>query len=123
MLILGLPMSSPCWFSVIAILWSLFQSYAGYQYGIYIFTTARNDNSPWHVRVLAYGLHHALWYFVCSFSGFVAWYLAEMVAMRVCNWSEVANGTGVVFVALAAIALMGVSGALSRLLYLGKKPT
>jgi hypothetical protein len=56
-------------------------------------------------------------------SGFVAWSLANDLYQSVESWSSVGGGTGAVMIALAGFTVMGVSGALPRILYLGHKPT
>lgn len=123
MWIVNIPTSSPCLFWTFAFVWSAFQAWAGFHYGLHIYDSACrvNINKP-YVRLLAYGFHHGAWYFFCSLSGFIAWCVAHWVSSRIGNWSDVASGTGAIIVALAALSVLGVSGALSRILYLGKKP-
>ena len=125
MQIVNFPTSYPCLFWTAAIVWSAFQAYAGYQYGLYIYDSARKDERPKPcvcVRLLAYGLHHSAFYGLCSLSGFSAWRLAHWVSSRIDNWSDVAGGTGAILVAFAVFSVLGVSGALPRILYLGKRP-
>ena len=115
-----LPTSSPIFFWIVAIAWSSFQSYAGYHYGVFIFDTAERKNShtpPQLVRRLAYGAHHGAMYFCCAFAGFAAWYLIASRFVSSGNWSSA------VTVALGLVSIVGVSGALPRMLYLGNRPT
>jgi hypothetical protein len=123
MQIVNFPTSSPFLFWTVAIVWSAFQAYAGFQYGLYIYDSAHKDDShkP-RVRLVAYGLHHGAFYCLCSLSGFAAWCLAHWVSERIGNWSEVAGGTGAILVALAVFSILGISGALPRILYLGNRP-
>ena len=123
--IVTFPVSSPVLFWIIAIIWSVYQAYVGFQYGLYICDTARKDNSlkpKTHVRILAYGLHHSAFYCLCSLSGFVAWRLALWISERITNWSDISSGTGAVLIALVVLSSLGVSGALPRILYLGNRP-
>jgi hypothetical protein len=120
----SLPTSYPVCFLIVVILWSAFQAYTGYHYGVFISDSAsRNDGRKACVRLVAYGVHHGAIYFCCSVSGFAAWYLADRVSEKIGNWSEVAAGTGAILVALAVLSIVGVSGALPRILYLGNRPT
>jgi len=114
-----LPTSSPKLFLIAAIIWSCFQFYAGYYYGVFIFDTADRKGSPMppeRVRKLAYGIHHGAMYFCCAVVGFSAWYLA---AYRFASYGNSSPG---VTIALAIISIVGVSGALPRMLYLGNRP-
>jgi hypothetical protein len=138
MLIVKLPTSCSCLFWAGAMILSAFQAFVGFRYGLYICTAAHKDDDykpkddssyrprppkpPNYVRWFAYGGHHALLYFVCSLSGFLAWYLALRVSSEVVSWTEISSGTGAVLVALSVLAVLGVSGALARILYLGKLP-
>jgi hypothetical protein len=127
--ILNFPVSSPPFFWIVALVWSAYQAFAGYQYGLWIYDNAykmvdknNNRNLKWDVRTLAYGLPHSAFYFLCSISGFVAWNLTLWVSERITNWSEISSGTGAILIALAVLSLLGVSGALPRILYLGTRP-
>lgn len=123
MQIINFPALSPGWFWIVAFVWSAFQAYTGFQYGLYICDTACKDSRPKaHVRFLAYGLHHGAFYCLCSLSGFAAWCLARWVSERIVDWSEIAGGTGTILVALAVFAVLGISGALPRILFLGNRP-
>lgn len=124
MQIVNFPQSFPCLFWTLAIGWSSFQAYAGFQYGLYIYDSSKpNDQSIKKlVRNVAYGLHHGLFYFTCSLSGFLAWGLTHLVSSKINNWSNISGGTGAILVAIAVFSVVGVSGALPRILYLGKKP-
>jgi hypothetical protein len=119
-----LPRFCPEFFLIVAIIWSSFQAYAGYHYGVFISERAGlcRDKS---VRFWAYGIHHGAIYFWCSVSGFAAWYLADRLSQEIKeieHWSEVATGTGAILIALAVLSIVGVSGALPRILYLGNRP-
>ena len=125
MQIVEFPTSFPFLFWTIAIVWSAFQAYVGFQYGLYIYKSAypcKDDRPKACVRLLAYGLHHGAFYCLCSLSGFLAWCLAYWVSSRIGNWSDVAGGTGAILVALSVFSVLGVSGALPRILYLGNRP-
>jgi len=122
MWIVNLPTSYPISFWFAAIVWSVFQGYAGREYGLYIFDKAReNDSNKKRVRQLAYGFHHGAFYFLCSLSGFVAWCIGNQVSEKIGNWAEVAAGTGAILVALVVVSIVGISGALPRILYLGNR--
>jgi len=136
MQIVNFSVCHPDWFCAFAVAWSVFQGCAGYRYGLYIFDNAlsvgdgkdacrhggivvdslpgtkRPVRSKW-VRLLAYGLHHGVFYFVCSLSGFAAWWFIG---------SGIAGGKEAVLVALGVLAVSGISGALPRILYLGNRP-
>jgi hypothetical protein len=129
MSLLNFPVSSPCLFWIVAIVWSVYQAFAGYQYGLWIYDNAykrvdenNNHKLKYDVRTLAYGLPHSAFYFLCTLSGFVAWDLSLWVSARINNWAEISSGTGAVLVALAVLSLVGVSGALPRILFLGNRP-
>ena len=127
MQIVNFPMLFPYCFWIIAITWSVFQGYTGYWYGLYIYDSNVNDKHvrPKHVKLFAYGFHHGAFYFLCSLSGFISWFLAPLVAERIertNNWAAVTGGTATILTTLVVIAVLGVSGALPRILFLGKKP-
>ena len=117
---LTLPESIPWLFWLIAIVWSVSHGVAGYQYGTYICDKARPDVAK-GVRCV-YGGHHAMLYFTTSFSGFVAWPLLTSLSSRIADWSQVPVSAATLFVAIAAFAVLGVSGALARILHTGLKP-
>ena len=86
--IVNFPVNFPYCFWLIGIAWSLlFQGFAGYRYGLFfisdstyaetkdkIITPHPNES----VRQIAYGVHHGAFYFLCSFSGFIAWNLKHL---------------------------------------------
>jgi hypothetical protein len=123
MQIINFPTSFPFLFLAVAVVWSVFQGYAGVRYGLYIYDSAYEAGSrkPF-VRLMAYGLHHGAFYCLCSFSGFAAWCLLRGLSEKIGNWSEVAGGTGAILIALAVFSVLGVSGGLPRILYLGNRP-
>lgn len=123
MQIANLPVSFPCIFWIIACAWSIFQGYAGFRYGLYIYDLAQNSSTPnQFVRFTAYGLHHGAFYCLCSLSGFTAWRFLIVLSEKVINWSEISGGTGAVLISLAVISVVGVSGGLPRILFLGNRP-
>jgi hypothetical protein len=117
---LKLPTSCPTFFVIVALLWSGGQAYAGYHYGLFIFDAADRKGShalpSQYVRILAYGGHHAVMYFCCSVAGFAAWYLLSTRLDNAGTWSPVT------LVALGIVSIVGVAGALPRMLYLGNRP-
>ena len=132
MLIVNFPILFPWSFWIGAIAWCLFQGFSGYRYGLYIFDSAyaaTKDKKPSrpaeNVRQIAYGVHHGAFYFICSLSGFIAWTLAPQVAEKIEKanaWTEISGGSGAILIALAVLALLGVSGGLPRILFLGNRP-
>lgn len=120
--IVHFPGSSPFWFGILAIVWSAFQAYAGFQYGLWIYDSTHTNFNTEHGRLTAYGFHHSLFYCVCSLSGFIAWYLLHLASKGIDNWTTVAGGTGAILIALAVVSVAGVSGSLPRILYLGGRP-
>ncbi len=99
MQIVNFPVSYPCLFWTVAIVWSAFQAFAGYQYGLYICDSAERKDKPSEcVRQLAYGFIHGAFYFFCSLSGFLAWRLAHLVSSKIDNWSNISSGTGAILV-------------------------
>src|SRR5450759_4512396 len=122
MWIVNFPVSHPFLFWLAAVVWSIYQSSCGYQYGLYIFNSHRKEELHLvRVRRWFYGVHHGALYFVCALSGFIAWKLAVQMSSTVTNWPNVATGTGAVLVALAVLSVAGVSGILPRILYLGNR--
>ena len=123
MWLVRLPTNHSYIFVAIAFAWSSFQFFAGYCYGIFIFERANLCRTKL-VRIGAYGIHHAAFYFLCSVAGFTSWYVANRMSEKIegCNWSTIGGGTGAMFVALVAVSIIGVSGALPRILYLGNRP-
>jgi len=117
------PINHQYYFLGLAVAWSACQAYAGYWYGTYIFERANLCRKP-HVRICAYGAHHAAFYFFCSLCGFTAWYVAGKVSAKigVDHWSTIGGGTATILVALAVLTAVGISGALPRILYLGNRP-
>jgi len=87
---------------------------------MYINDTSDNPRTG-RARHAIYGLHHGMLYFVCSFAGFEAWALGSSLAARIDGWSSLSGGTATVIIGLATLILLGISGALPRLLYLGQK--
>jgi hypothetical protein len=133
MQIVNSPVLHPRWFWPCVFVWSAFQFYTGFWYALSIYDSAYSDPSRCeicakptrkkHVKCFAYGFHHGAFYFLCSFSGFAAWYLlAYLIADRIINWPSITGGAGTVLIALAALAVSGISGALPRILYLGNRP-
>jgi hypothetical protein len=123
MRVVNFPASFPYLFWVVAVLWSAFQGYAGFRYGLYIYDAAYKESGqePF-VRITAYGLHYGAFYSICSFSGFAAWCLLSGLLKNVGNWSQIGGGTGAILVALAVLTVVGVSGGLPRVLYLRNRP-
>jgi hypothetical protein len=123
--IFSFPNYCPFGFYLIAILWSIFQAIAGYHYGLYIFNSANDKgkvgmNEFW--ATLAYPIHHAFFYALCSLSGFIAWHIAYLIVAQITDFRNISTGTGAVLIALSLLALSGISGALPRILYLGNRP-
>lgn len=117
---LTLPASAPWVFWILAIVWSLLNGAAGYQYGVYICDKGRPAASKAVQRV--YGGHHAMLYFSTSGSGFLGWHLLVSLATRVADWTQLSASATTVLVAIAAFSVLGVSGALARILHTGIKP-
>lgn len=124
MWIVNFPASCPCGFWAAALIWSLFQAYAGYRYGLYIYDNAGYENGSHSkpTRLLAYGVHHGIFYFACSFSGFATWRLAHWVSSAIGNWADVASGTAAIVIALTVLSIAGISGGLPRIIFFGKLP-
>lgn len=125
--IVNFPMLSTYSFWGVAIVWSTIQGIAGYWYGIYIYDSSEVNRfvRPKYVKPFAYGFHHGAFYFLCSISGFIAWCLALKIAEKINiinDWSAVSGGTATILTALLLIAVLGVSGALPRILFLGRYP-
>jgi len=122
MWLVSFPTSCPFWFSILAIGWSAFQFYAGYNYGTYIYDQAfKNETRDKRKRIWAYGVHHGIQYFICCLAGFIAWLL--LISMTKCpNCENFDTGYGAILFALFAFSVIGISGALARILYLGKYP-
>lgn len=97
---------------------------AGWNYGLFINETLATPRTDWR-RQWVYRMHHGMLYFACSFCGFVARALAasltQSLTASVNAWSSLSAGSATVFLALCAGSVLGVSGALSRLLYLGQR--
>lgn len=118
---LSLPSSIPWLFWLLALAWSgVAQGVPGYHYGTYICDRDRKEASL-SVRRL-YGFHHAALYFTSSLAGFVAWLVLDHAVSPVEQWSQFSASTTAASVAIAAFAVLGVSGALARILYTGVKP-
>lgn len=114
----SLPSTHPTMYWWLAATWCLFQSYVGWEYGLFICDHARKDvpfqgRYPALRRHLAYGFHHSAFYGVCTLAGFAAW-------SGVGSMTDVArsSASGAVLLSLAGVAVLGVSGALPRVLYL-----
>ena len=121
MSIVKFPSSPPVLFWIVAIVWCVYQGYAGFQYGLFICDTGRkNIETKPYVRVISYGLHHGAFYCLCSISGFAAWRIADWVSKELAGWSQIISGTGALPGALTLISVTGISGGLARLLFLGK---
>jgi len=123
MWIVNFPISYPTLFWLVAFVWSAYQALCGYQYGLYIFNSHRKEElRRVRVRCWFYGIHHAAFYFLCALSGFIAWIFGLQLSSKIVNWSEVTTGTGAVLIALVVLSVVGVSGILPRILYLGNRP-
>ena len=120
--IVNLPASFPRLFWTFAVLWSVFQGYAGFYYGLYIYDSANLKIKQKYVRVTAYGLHHGAFYFICSLSGFTAWCLIDGLLHKVDNLSQIGGGAGTILVAFSLLTVAGVSGVLPRILHMGNRP-
>ncbi len=115
------PSLATSWFCWLALIWSLYQLVAGWNYGLFIVVKIPATELGKARRHLIYALHHGLWYFACSYAGFASWSLAVGIAAKVIDWSAVGAGLGTLLAALVAVAVLGVSGALARMLFLGQK--
>jgi hypothetical protein len=120
--VLKIPVLLPSLFWVTATVWSVFQAHTGYRTGLWIYDNSGSDKSKKYVRQLAYGVHHAAFYGICSFVGFLAWRGGLAVSGNIADWSNLSGGSGSLLIALAVIAISGISGALPRILYLGGRP-
>ena len=119
MQLLTLPASYPWVFWTLTVAWSAFQGVAGYQYGVFICSKGR-PHAGQTVRKI-YGFHHAALYVACAFAGFVAWHLLTALTASITDWSRLPGSADTVLLAIAAFSVLGVSGALARILYLGNK--
>ena len=141
MFVLNFPKDHLSWFMLLALLafiWSAVQFYAGYHYGLFIYEEAFKDkpdlyisresieqrrwrqnakDHKWRKRVIAYALHHGIFYFSCSLFGFAALYLAVGLSIDIKDWSQVTPGTATILTALFVILIPGVSGVLARILF------
>ncbi|HLE56902.1 MAG TPA: hypothetical protein VJB15_07455 [Rhodothermia bacterium] len=115
------PSLANTWFCWLALFWSLYQAAAGWSFGLFTVAHIPKKDLGSARRHLIYGIHHALWYFACSYAGFASWSLAVGIAAKVSDWSNVGAGLGTLLAALVAVAVLGVSGALARMLFLGQK--
>ena len=133
MMIVNFPILFPCCFWICAIAWSLFQSFAGYRYGLFIFDSAYAETKDKKitprptdkVRQIAYGVHHGVFYFLCSLSGFIASDSLPLITEKIEKanaWAEISGGTGTILIALTLLLCLGVSGGLPRILFLGNRP-
>lgn len=120
------------WFCFAALAWSAYQAFVGWNYGLYIIDSAATRTTETEeggvaarkptkaIRHSVYGAHHAMWYFACSIFGFAALSLFVDTVGLVQVSTITAGGAAVLF-AFGAVAVLGVSGALARLLYLGQR--
>jgi hypothetical protein len=132
MWLLTLPADHPRWFFALALIWSGYQAVAGWVFGLYTFDRAHPKSSeqqrpseaapaaPWQ-RFLVYALHHSAFYFICTVFGFASWRVLSVALGRVDSWGNLSAGAGTVLIALATFVLVGVSGILPRILYLGNR--
>lgn len=120
MVIVELPQTHPLCFGVIAVLWTAVQGLAGWNYGLFINETSSAPRTDWR-RHAVYGLHHACQYVACSVAGFASWQkVSELLAPQDSLLAVTAPGATLTL-ALGAVTVLGVSGALARLLYLGQR--
>lgn len=125
MSIINFPQLCPPVFWLFAIAWSFFQAFAGYHYGLYICDSAYKPlaSKPSKcVRQVAYGIIHGAFYFILTFLGFLAWDHALSLSSSIDHCSTVSGGMETFLITLAVFSVLGVSGALPRILYLGKRP-
>ncbi len=115
------PTLANTWFCWLALVWSLYQGAAGYSFGLFTVANIPTKDLKPARRHLIYGLHHGLLYFACSYAGFACWSLAVGIASKVTDWGGAEVGLGTLLAALAVISVLGVSGALARMLFLGHK--
>ncbi|MCI0706305.1 MAG: hypothetical protein L0Y80_02305 [Ignavibacteriae bacterium] len=115
---------------LIATAWSVFQYYAGRTYGLFIIDSTDHKlkisstkeilwlGASSRDRKWAYGFQHGAFYFICTFSGFVSLNIAYLMWCENYNWENLST----VFVLLCIYSVVGISGGLPRILFLGKWP-
>lgn len=79
---------------------------------------------PWSLgeQVVVHRVHDFIFNFVCSFAGFIAFYLISTLLPESADFIRMETGAGIVIGFLSILALAGISGVLPPLLMLGKLP-
>jgi hypothetical protein len=94
--------------------------FAYLQGGGHIYDQAIEEGRDQCIRRWAYCVPHAGLYLVATVVGIAAWLLLNAIAARI-DVSQLSGGTATLLVATAMLGVLGVSGALGRLLYIGNK--
>lgn len=104
-------------FIAVGVLATVYQGYRGFMFQ---WLLAEKDHWTKPQRVVLLCIADALFYLICTASGFLALFLAVEQSVRLKDPSEIALGTSVLLVFLAVYGILGVSGQLPSLIQQGK---
>jgi hypothetical protein len=104
-------------FIVVCAAVTLYQGYRGF-----MFQWLLADKERWTrpQRVVLLCIADAIFYVVCTASGFVSLFLAVELSTQLRNLSEIALGTSVLLIFLAVYGILGVTAQLPTLIQQGK---
>ena len=123
----------PSWYIWLGFLWSIYQGvrgaveqHLGHQAKVHIgaekWIEPREPKwKEWHRWLVLY-THDFAFRFICTAAGFVALYLATIVAGDTSNIRSLSTGTSVLLAFLFLIGIIGVGGQLHYVILMGKLP-
>jgi hypothetical protein len=117
----------PTWYVLIGLLWSVYQGIRGaveHHLGRDYLEGADERQpkwKPWQRWLILY-THDFAFRFICTAAGFVALYLAIVIAGDVNNIRSLSAGTSVLLAFLFIIAIVGVGGQLHYVILMGNLP-
>jgi hypothetical protein len=79
---------------------------------------AKTKFQIWLLRAIPY----SIFYFITTFSGFIALFFVYYVVSNICNIYEISGGTAALLIFSVLFGLLGVTGQLPNLLEQGKFP-
>lgn len=116
-----------CVYWIVAVIFSTFYGIRGIMYCMHyvgienakIQKEYETDKLAWTLsqRIVVHYIQDFIYNFVCSLFGFIALYWDLKIARSISDFSNIAGGTAAVITFLSLVGIIGVSGALPRILF------
>lgn len=111
----------PCWYVIIAILWSSYQGVRGVmEHNVHY----NESNRVWSnlEKWIILFVHDFAFRFICTITGFIALFLIINLYGDKEILQNLSSGAAVFLVFLSVVAIMGIGGQLHYILLMGKWP-